>query len=270
MSGEVVLFDVDERGVATATLNRPEVRNAYDGRMLDALASVVQRCENDHGVRVLVLRGNGPVFQAGADLGWLASLREGSDEENLEVSRRTAHVFRALLECSKPVVALVHGGCFGGGVGFVAACDVAVAASDAQFAITEARWGLLPSIIVPQLLGSIGLRNVRRYALSCERFDAGTAHSIGLVHEVCEVSALDESAAPILEGLLSSAPNSLSQLKKLAIEQAGAGIDEALFERLVRLHADKRGSAEAREGLASFRDKRPPAWLEPRREPPLP
>ena len=263
MSEEVVLFDVDDRGIATAALNRPEARNAYDGRMLDALAGVVERCDGDDRIRVLVLRGNGPVFQAGADLKWLARLGEDSDEENLEVSRRTAHVFRALLECSKPVVALVHGGCFGGGVGLVAACDVAIAADDAQFAITEARWGLLPSIIVPQLVGSIGLRNVRRYALSCERFDAETARSMGLVHEVCDVSRLDESAAPILEGLLSSAPNSLSQLKKLAIDQAGAGIDAALFERLVRMHAEKRGSAEAREGLASFREQRPPAWLSP-------
>jgi len=263
MGEEAVLFHVDERGIATATLNRPRVRNAYDGRMLDALVDVVRRCEADARVRVLVLRGNGPVFQSGADLGWLASLRERSDEENLAVSRRTADVFRALQECSRPVVALVHGGCFGGGVGFVAACDVAIAASDTRFAITEARWGLLPSIIVPQLIGAIGLRNVRRYALSCERFDADTARSMGLVHEVCDPARLDESAAPVLEGLLASAPNSLSQLKKLAIEQAGMAIDEALFERLVQLHAEKRASAEALEGLASFRDKRSPAWRVP-------
>lgn len=264
MSEQGVLFGVDDRGIATATLNRPEVRNAYDGRMLDALTHWLRRCESDDGVRVLVLRGNGPVFQAGADLDWLASLRDGSDEDDIEVSRRTAQVFRALAECSKPTLALVHGGCFGGGVGFVAACDVAVAAGDARFAITEARWGLLPSIIVPQLIAAIGLRNVRRYALSCERFDAETARSMGLVHEVCDPSRLDDAAAPVLEGFLSSAPNSLSELKKLAIEQGGAGIDEALFERLVHLHAAKRRSAEAREGLASFLEKRPPAWRVPR------
>ena len=263
MSEEGVLFEVDARGIATATLNRPEVRNAYDGRMLDALADWVHRCERDDRVRALVLRGNGPVFQAGADLGWLASLREGSQEDNLEVSRRTARVFRILAECSRPVLALVHGGCFGGGVGFVAACDIAVATRDARFAITEAQWGLLPSIIVPQLVAAIGLRNVRRYALTCERFDAGTARAMGLVHEVCEPSGLDEAAAPILEGLLSSAPNALSALKKLAIEQGGAAIDEALFERLVRLHSEKRRSAEAREGLESFLAKRPPAWRVP-------
>jgi len=228
--------------------------------MLDALERVLQQCESDDGVRVLILRGNGPMFQAGADLAWMSSFEEKSDEEIVASSRQTALVFRALLQCAKPTVALVHGGCFGGGVGFVAACDVAIASSDARFAITEARWGLLPSIIVPQLNSAIGVRYVRRFALSGESFDADTAKSIGLVHEVCDDGSLDDTASSIIESLLSSAPGSLRQLKMLALEDAGVELNEEYFEKLVRVHAQKRRSREAREGVASFREKRPADW----------
>ena len=263
MDEDVLLFDVDARGIATATFNRPEVRNAYDGEMLESLARVLERCASDDTVRLLVLRGNGPVFQAGADLRWMSELRGKTPEESLAVSRLTAGVFRALSQLPKPAIALVHGACFGGGVGFVAGCDVAVATSDTRFAITEARWGLLPSIIAPQLNAAIGIRNARRYALSCERFDASRAQSIGLVHEVCDPSRLDDAAAPIIEAFLLSAPDSIRQLKALALEHAGVTIDDELFERLVRLHADKRETAEAQEGLSSFREKRPPGWFVP-------
>ena len=263
MTEETLLFQVDSRGVATATFNRPRVRNAYNGRMLEALLQALARCEGDEGVRVVVLRGNGPVFQSGADLDWLDGLRASSEAENVEASRRTAQVFRALAECPKPTVARVQGGCFGGGVGIAAACDVVVASRDARFAITEARWGLLPSIIVPQLNAAIGVRNVRRYALSCEQFDAETARRIGLVHEVCEPDSLDEVSEPIIEALLASAPQALRELKRLILEQAGASMDDDYFERLVRAHADKRASAEASEGMASFREKRAPAWSAP-------
>ena len=260
MTEETLLFQVDARGVATVTFNRPEVRNAYNGRMLEALLQALARCEADERVRVIVFRGNGPIFQAGADLDWLGGLGACSEAENVEVSRRTAQVFRALAECSRPTVARVHGGCFGGGVGIAAACDVVVASRDTRFAITEARWGLLPSIIVPQLNAAIGVRNVRRYALSCEQFDAETARRIGLVHEVCEADSLDEVSEPIIAALLASAPQAVRELKRLILEQAGASVDDDYLECLVRAHADKRGSAEAREGVASFREKRAPAW----------
>lgn len=263
MTEDVLLFHVNARGIATATFNRPNVRNAYTGQMLEAFMGAMRQCVTDDRVRVLVVRGNGPVFQAGADLHWMATLQGLSDEESLEVSRQTARVFRALTECPKPTMALVHGGCFGGGVGFVAGCDIAIASSETLFAITEARWGLLPSVILPQLNAAIGVRQVRRYALSCEQFSADTARDIGLVHEICEPDALDYAAAPILEGLLLSAPDSLRQLKELALEQAGVTMDDSVFERLVRVHGDKRRSDEAREGVASFREKRPPRWFTP-------
>lgn len=263
MSNETLLFHVDARGVATCTFNRPTVRNAYDGQLLDALAERIAFCDGDDGVRILILRGNGPVFQAGADLGWISSFESRSEEDLLESSRQTAETFFALLQCGVPTLALVHGGCFGGGVGFAASCDIVIATRDTRFAITEARWGLLPSIIVPQLNGSIGIRNVRRFALSGERFDAETARSIGLVHEVCEEGALDGAAAPIVDSLLSSAPGSIRGLKRLALEDAGVRTDEDYLDRLIRLHAERRRSAEAREGVASFLAKRPAAWVPP-------
>lgn len=260
MTEEALLFQVNARGVATVTFNRPGVRNAYNDKMLEALLKALGHCERDDELRVVVLRGNGPIFQAGADLAWLGGLRDASAAQNVQTSRRTAQVFRALAECPKPTVALVHGGCFGGGVGIAAACDVVIASRDTRFAIPETHWGLLPSIIVPQLNAAMGVRNVRRYALSCEQFDAETARRIGLVHEVCEPESLDEVAAPIIDALLASAPQALRQLKKLILEQAGASVDDEYFERLVRAHAGQRGSAEANEGVASFREKRAPAW----------
>ncbi len=185
MSESVVLADVDRRGVATVTLNRPQVNNAYNGEMIRALLAIFARLGGDAQVRLVVLRGSGRHFQAGADLAWIEEVRRQGEAQNLAVSRRTAEAVRGLNEFPKPTVALVHGGCFGGGIGVIAACDVVIAESEAVFAITEARWGLIASIIVPQLNGAMGLRQVRRYALSCERFGAARAKELGLVHEVC-------------------------------------------------------------------------------------
>ena len=256
----VVLHDVDARGVATVTLNRPRVNNAYNGDMIRSLLDIAGALAEDDAVRMLVLRGNGPHFQAGADLRWIDSVRESSAEENLAVSRRTAEAVRGLNEFPKPVLALVHGGCFGGGIGMIAACDVVIAEESAMFAITEARWGLVASVIVPQLVGAMGLRQVRRYALSSERFDAARAKACGLVHEVCPQGGLDAAAAPVIDAFLKSAPQAMAETKALALAHAGQIMSDAYFDDLVRSHSLKRVSAEAREGLASFQEKRDPAW----------
>jgi methylglutaconyl-CoA hydratase len=157
-------------------------------------------------------------------------------------------------------MALVHGGCFGGGIGMIAGCDVVVAEDSAMFAITEARWGLIATIIIPQLNGAIGLRQVRRYALSCERFSAARAKEIGLVHETCAPGELDSVAAPIIDAFLISAPDAMAGTKAIALEHAAQIMDESYFENLVEVHSDKRISEEAIEGLASFAQKRAPAW----------
>lgn len=260
MSEPVVLHSVDKRGVATVTINRPEVHNAYNGQVIQGLIDAFGQCAADDAVRLVVLRGNGKHFQAGADLKWLNEIGALSPAENVAVSRRTASAVRGLNEFPKPTLALVHGGCFGGGTGIVASCDIVIASEDATFAITEARWGVMAGIIIPQLNAAMGVRNVRRYALTCERFDARKAKEMGLVHEVCPTGGLDEAAAPVIEHLLLSAPVAMRETKEVALEHANLLMSEAYFERLVGQHAAKRQSNEAAEGLKSFAEKRKPGW----------
>ncbi len=260
MGEAVVLMETDSRGVATVTLNRPHVNNAYNAEVVRALIDGCERLGRDDGVRVVVIRGNGRHFQAGVDLAWLEEIRRMDRQANLETSRLTALAMRRLNELPKPTVALVHGACMGGGTGIAASCDVVVASRDAVFAISEARWGMIASIIFPQLNAAIGIRNVRRYALTCERFDAERARVIGLVHEVCEPGHLDEAATPIIEGLLAAAPEAVRESNRVVLECAGTMMSDAHFEELVALHAVKRQSAEAAEGLASFLEKRDAGW----------
>lgn len=260
MTNTTVVWDVDGRGVAWVRLNRVEVNNAYNGELLDGFCAALGACAERNDVRIVVIRGNGRHFQAGADLRWLNQVRQGSPEVNLEASRRTAEAVRDLTLFPKPVVALVHGGCHGGGVGIVAASDVAIASEDAVFSITEARWGLAAGIIIPQLNAALGVRQVRRYAMTCERFDAATAKAIGLVHDVCPTGGLDDAVAPVLDGLLHSSPDALVQMKRTALEEAGLRFETARFNALIGDHAAKRMSPEAAEGLASFTEEREPAW----------
>ncbi|MDW8469575.1 MAG: enoyl-CoA hydratase-related protein [Burkholderiales bacterium] len=255
-----VLLETDRRGVATVTLNRPEVNNAYDGALIEGLLEAFARIAGDPAVRVVVLRGAGRHFQAGADLKWIAETSRRDERANLEVSRRTATAMRGLNELAKPTIALVQGACIGGGTGLVASCDVVIAERTATFAISEARWGLTAAIIFPQLVAAIGLRQVRRYALTCERISAERAQAIGLVHELCEPGALDSAAAPVIEGLLKAGPEALAESKRSAMRVAGALVSDAEFERLVAEHAAKRRSAEAAEGLESFAERREARW----------
>lgn len=255
-----VLRSIDGRGVATVTLNRPERNNAYNGDVIQGLIDAFTALGEDPAVRVVVLRGEGRHFQAGADLSWLKEIGALSPEENVVVSRRTAGAIRGLTEFPKPTIALVHGGCFGGGTGMVAAADIVIASEDAVFAITEARWGVMAGIIIPHLNAAIGVRQVRRWALTCERFGAEIARDMGLAHHVCPTGGLDEAAAPIIEALLMSAPDALAQTKRRALIEAGLVLGDAHFEALVLEHSAKRQTHEAREGLDSFREKRDPAW----------
>ncbi|MGE0312282.1 MAG: enoyl-CoA hydratase-related protein [Lautropia sp.] len=258
-----VLTSIDARGIATITLNRPAVNNAYDGAMIDGLLKAGPALAGDAAVRAIVIRGNGRHFQAGADLQWIRSIPRGDDAANLAVSRATALALRQLDGAGKPTIALVQGACIGGGTGIIASCDIVVAERTASFAISEARWGLTAAVIFPQLNAAIGVRQVRRYALSCERFDATRAQAIGLVHELCEPGMLDAAAAPIIDSLLTAAPDSIARTKLGAMRCAGTLIDDADFERLVAEHAAKRQSDEALEGLASFDEKRAPRWYAP-------
>ena len=259
MSEAAVLCEVDPRGVATLTLNRPAVNNAYDRAMLAALHDAVRRLADEPAVRLVVLRGAGRHFQAGADLAFLRRAAAMPAADNLEVSRLTVAAVEGLRRHPKPTLALVHGGCFGGGVGMVAACDMAVAADDATFSLTEVRWGVTPAPILPSLVAKVGLGAASRYALSAERFTAADALRIGLVQEVCPAGGLDAAAAPLIENLLLAAPEAVAVTKRL-LREAAAPESGDLAERLAREAAERRRSPEAAEGLASFFAKRPPSW----------
>lgn len=260
MSDPVVLTEIDGRGVATVTLNRPDVNNAYNWEMIQGLLDGGAELAADDRVRVIVLRGNGRHFQAGADLNWLSEVSVRSDEDNLAVSQRTTDAVRFLDICPKPTIALVHGGCFGGGTGIVAACDIVIASDDAIFSIAEVRWGLHAGPILPQLGAAMGVRNLRRYAITGERFDARQARDLGLVHEVCEQGKLEEAAAPVIDAILKNGPKGIADTKRIIFETAGLEINDDKALGLAREHAKKRLSEEAAEGLASFREKREASW----------
>ncbi|MBE0624256.1 MAG: enoyl-CoA hydratase/isomerase family protein [Burkholderiales bacterium] len=255
-----ILWELDARGVATVVLNRPEVNNAYNGDLIAGVHEAMDALGRARGLRALVLKGKGRHFQAGADLAWISAVGQMSPEENERASRATGDLVRRLDALPVPTVALVQGGCFGGGTGIVAACDIVVASDDAIFAITETRWGLMAGIILPQLCQAIGLRALRRYALTGERFDAHEARRIGLAHEVCAPGKLEESGAKVVDALLMNAPAATAATKLRSLQLAGAVVEDALFADLVREHASTRQLAEAAEGLASFREKRKPGW----------
>lgn len=255
-----VLWELDARGVASVTLNRPAVNNAYNGDLIHGVHEAIDTLSSTQELRAVVVRGNGKHFQAGADLAWIGSVGEMSAEENERVSRATGEVIRRLDTLPVPTVALVQGGCFGGGRGIVAACDIVIAADNAMFAITETRWGLMAGIILPQLRQAIGLRAMQRYALTGERFDATEAHRIGLVYDVCPLAELDEFGAQIIAALLMTAPHATTAKKLRSLQVANAVVDDGLFSALVHEHATTRRMPEAAEGLASFHEKRKPSW----------
>src|SRR5229473_3828873 len=262
MPANPVLWELDERGVATVTLNRPEVNNAYDASLIQGVLSAMGELGKKPQLRVVVLKGNGKHFQAGADLKWINAVRPKSPDENEVVSQATFEAVQRLNRLPIPTVALVQGGCFGGGTGMISACDVVIAADNAVFSITEVRWGLTAAIIIPQLCDAIGVRQVRRYALTGERFGAQDARRIGLVHEVVPLADLETSGAKVVEQLLANAPDALAETKALAMESSfgGMGVEDEAYACLVRLHAKKRQTPEGSEGFASFAEKRAADW----------
>lgn len=260
MTNDTVLCTVDARGVASVTLNRPRVNNAYNGELIEALIDTFDRLGRDPAVRLAVLRGAGRHFQAGADLSFLDHLRTVSPEENHEFSRRTVAAIRGLELFPRPTIALIHGGCFGGGVGIAAACDIALAAEDAVFALTEVRWGITPAPIIPLLVDRLGARATGRLALTGERFDAAMARAVGLVHEVCPAAELEVAGARFIGHLLLAGPEAVAITKKLIAESVETPFVGAFHDRIVAEAAARRRTPEAAEGLASFREKRKPGW----------
>jgi methylglutaconyl-CoA hydratase len=254
-------IDIDDH-VARLTLTRPEKHNAFDDRLIAGLTDALSSLEADPAVRILVLAAEGPSFSAGAELGWMRRAAAATREENVEDARRLAGLMRTLDAFAKPTVAAVQGAAYGGGVGLVACCDIAVASTTAKFALSEVKLGLIPSAIGPYVVAAIGPRQARRYFQTAEIFDAATAMSIGLVHAIVEPDALERQIGDIVESLKKGAPGACREAKRLVRDLAYRPVDAALTEMTATRIAEIRTRDEAKEGLDAFLSRRPAAWVQ--------
>ncbi|MFS2213245.1 enoyl-CoA hydratase/isomerase family protein [Telluria sp. Tellsp104] len=248
--------------IGHVTLNRPELRNAFNEQSIAELALAFDELGRNELVRAIVLAANGPAFCAGADLNWMKKMAGYSDSENRADAMRLADMLRTIYTCPKPVVAKVQGDCYAGGMGLVAACDVVVAVDTANFCLSEVKLGLIPATISPYVIKAMGEQAARRYFLTAERFDAKEAHRIGFVHEIVPAADLDTKVAGIVQALANNSPNAVREAKKLVREIAGEPVTEALLEDTASRIAVIRASLEGREGVASFLEKRRPSWLD--------
>ncbi len=260
MCEKSILVATDDRGVATITLNRPDVHNAFDDALIEALTDVLGKIEQDDAVRVLVLAANGKSFSAGADLRWMQRMAGYSKKENLEDARNLAELMRVLRHMRQPTVARVQGSAFGGGVGLVACCDIVIASESARFALTEVKLGLIPAVISPYVSRAMGERQARRYMLTGERFSAEEAYRLGLVHDVVAESVLDERLNSVLSMLLENGPGAMAAVKSLMDRVAGGPLDAAMIEDTARRISEIRATKEGKEGVSAFLEKRKPRW----------
>ncbi len=259
MSEQTVLYSA-ENGVATITLNRPDLHNAFNEIVIGELTRFFEKAGEDKSVRVVVLRGNGKSFSAGGDLNWMRRMADYTYQQNVNDAMRLGTLLKTMNTLPKPTIALVQGNAFGGGVGLTACCDIAIAEEGAQFCLSEVRIGLIPSIIAPYVMAAIGSRQARRYFMTAERFDAHTAERIGLVHEVCPKGALDQALDMIVNAILDGAPQAQARGKKLILGITGHAIDDKMIQHTVEQIAEARASDEGKEGLSAFLTKSEPGW----------
>ncbi len=262
---EALLFEKDRRGVARLTLNRPERRNALDGALLEALLARIEEIEQDSTVRALVLSGAGGAFCSGADIEWMRGRLSDTAESNRAHAGRLAELMHRLNGLPKPTIARIAGPAYGGGVGLVACCDIAIAADTAYFALSEARLGLAPAVIAPYVIAAVGARQARRLFLTGVRIDAQEALRLGLVHRVVTTEALDAAVEAEIADILAAGPQALANCKRVSTKTLPEGSERAeSAERLARLWT----SDEAREGLGAFLEKRRPRWADDERADP--
>ncbi|MDQ1920452.1 enoyl-CoA hydratase/isomerase family protein [Massilia pseudoviolaceinigra] len=247
--------------VATVTLNRPDVRNAFNEITIAELSLAFDELGRSDDIRAIVLDANGPAFCAGADLNWMKKMAGYSHAENSEDAAKLAEMLRAIYLCPKPVVAKIQGDCYAGGMGLVAACDIAVTVNSASFCLSEVKLGLIPATISPYVIRAMGENAARRYFLTAEKFSAQEAHRIGFVHDVVPADALDAHVAAIVNALVTSSPNAVREAKVLVREVTGKPVDAAMVVDTAERIANVRASDEGREGVASFLEKRKPSWL---------
>jgi methylglutaconyl-CoA hydratase len=255
-------FEIElQQGVATVWLNRPDVRNAFNETTIAELTQAFRALGHDAGVRAVVLAARGPAFCAGADLNWMRKMADYTHDENRADAALLADMLRTIYLCPKPVVAKIQGDCYAGGMGLVAACDIAVAAQEVTFCLSEVRLGLIPATISPYVIKAMGENAARRYFLTAERFGAQEAQRIGFVHEVVDAGALDAKVAEIVKALVGNSPNAVREAKKLVREVGGRPLTDALIADTVEGIAQIRASDEGREGVRSFLEKRKAGWL---------
>ncbi len=251
-----------DAGVAYVVLNRPAVHNALDDELIAGLTRTFERLDGDRAARIVVLTGSGATFCAGGDLNWMRRTADYKQEQNRADAEHLAKMLNTLNTLKKPVVGLVNGPAYGGGVGLVACCDIAVAADTAKFSLSEVRLGLLPATISPYVIRKIGESAARRYFLTAEVFEAAEAQRIGLVHEVVPAAELDSSGAWMVKRLREGGPEAQAAVKQLIARVAGAPLDDALMKDTAKRIAEQRASAEGKEGTSAFLEKRKPKWWE--------
>lgn len=249
-----------EGPVVRVRLNRPELHNAFDAALVAGLTGALERLAGDASVRVVVLEGEGASFSAGADLNWMRGMASASEADNRDDALALARLMRTLDALPRPTIARVHGAAFGGGVGLVACCDIAIGVPEAKFGLTESRLGLLPAVISPYVIAAIGARQARRWFASAEVFDADTACRIGLLHEVVNATALDTAVQRQVDLLLKAGPVAAAGAKALVRRVAAGGDDTRIDAGNADLIAALRVSPEGQEGIAAFLDKRKPGW----------
>ena len=257
-----VLSHIDADGNATVQLNRPEVHNAFDPEMVEALTATLRKLEADARVRAVVLTGTGKNFSAGADIEHMRKSAKFSRAQNVANARATAEMLHTLYSLQKPTIACVRGAARGGGVGLVAACDIAIAERLATFRLSEVRLGIMPAMIGPYIITAMGERMAHRYMLSGEEFDSAEAYRIGLVHDICEEPELNALVGRMLANLYAGGPNAIVAIKRLIPELAAAGMGAAVVNRTAERIAELRATPEAQEGLTAFLEKRRAAWVE--------
>jgi methylglutaconyl-CoA hydratase len=246
--------------IATVTLNRPEKRNAMDGLFVTELSDVLNKIANNESARVLIVNANGEHFCAGADIGWMQKLAQSSSEENHQDALQLAGLMQLIYRFPIPVIALVHGATLGGGLGLLAACDIAVAANNASFGFSEVKMGITPSVISPYILAAIGERATRYYFLTAERFGAEEAHRLGLVHRIVALDALTSTGLMIAQALLKNSSSALSEAKRLIQHVSRQEITDELIQFTAGHLSQIRKTTHAQEGLQAFLEKRLPKW----------
>ena len=256
-----VITQIDSRGVAQVTLNNPDKHNAFDDQMIIELTNAFNALAANTNVRIMLLKSEGKSFSAGADLDWMKRMASYSYQQNLNDARALAAMLKALHQMPIPTIARVQGAAFGGAVGLVSCCDIALASSNASFALSEVKIGLVPSTISPYVIAAIGERHAKRYFMTAERFDTNTALQISLVHEAVEEQFLDDKVEQLITAILSNGPEAVVAAKQLVFAVSGKAIDSSLIEHTCEVIAGIRVSAQGQEGLSAFLDKRKPHWL---------